>query len=168
MPARESAVWGCRPAPHVCSICTGGGRPCGVAGAQGAQLPLQGHQDAGLQAVSECQPLYRVACKPRCSRSLQLQLQLQPAGRRLEAWPAVVRTASPLLGCRSAGRKYSFDGAEYTVEELTDKRWVAVGGNRQQSHTAGGGRGAAAALPRRWIMLVPPFTSGSPLHFMER
>lgn len=26
--------------------------------------------------------------------------------------------------CRSAGKKVEFEGREYTVEELTDKRWV--------------------------------------------
>lgn len=29
-----------------------------------------------------------------------------------------------LASARSAGRKYTFEGVEYTVEELTEKRWV--------------------------------------------
>ena len=39
-----------------------------------------------------------------------------------------------LASARSAGRTYDFEGCTYTVEELTDKRWVA-GARQRLSHS---------------------------------
>ena len=67
------------------------------AGFEGAQLPVQEHQDACLRKVFD-----------------RAQLGCTPYSSHREDWD-----------CRSAGKKQEFDGETYTIEELTDKRQAA-------------------------------------------
>jgi hypothetical protein len=56
-----------------------------------------------------------------------------------------------LASARSAGRTYSFEGEQYTVEELTEDRWAPGGwalGGGQADGTGGGG----AAAP--WLCVI--------------
>ena len=56
-----------------------------------------------------------------------------------------------LASARSAGKKYAFEGVEYTCEELTENRW---GGGDAGSGLCGGGTSAGRGIVRKFSALV--------------
>lgn len=68
--------------------------------------------------ASACNPHFVTTCAPA------------PACRVLTERNFPYSDIKMLASARSAGRKYTFEGVEYTVEELTEKRWVLAGNSR--------------------------------------